>query len=158
MTQSPLNYTGGKFKLLPQILPLFPQNINTFVDLFCGGGNVGTNVNCQQVHFNDINQNVIGILNAFATLDKEETLQIINDTIAQYNLSNVSTNGYAYYNCISSKGLGNYNRQSFYALRQYFNQQNRRDYQYYILLFVLTTLRLNPIIPPPQRVSRVFGM
>ena len=28
MIQSPLNYTGGKFKLLPQILPLFPQNIN----------------------------------------------------------------------------------------------------------------------------------
>ena len=23
--QSPLNYTGGKFKLLPQILPLFPK-------------------------------------------------------------------------------------------------------------------------------------
>ena len=23
------NYTGGKYKLLPQILPLFPDNINT---------------------------------------------------------------------------------------------------------------------------------
>ena len=32
--QSPLNYTGGKFKLLPQILPLFPKNIDIFVDLF----------------------------------------------------------------------------------------------------------------------------
>ena len=44
MIQSPLNYTGGKFKLLPQILPLFPKNINTFVDLFCGGCNVGINI------------------------------------------------------------------------------------------------------------------
>jgi len=31
---SPLNFTGGKYKLLPQILPLFPEKINTFVDIF----------------------------------------------------------------------------------------------------------------------------
>ena len=63
--QSPLNYTGGKYKLLPQILPLFPQDINSFVDVFCGGGNVGINVNCKQVVFNDIDKNVIGILKLF---------------------------------------------------------------------------------------------
>lgn len=34
MIQSPLNYTGGKYKLLPQILPLFPKDIDVFVDLF----------------------------------------------------------------------------------------------------------------------------
>ena len=44
MIASPLNYTGGKFKLLTQILPLFPNRINTFVDLFSGGCNVGLNV------------------------------------------------------------------------------------------------------------------
>ena len=27
MIQSPLNYTGGKYKLLPQILPMFPGDI-----------------------------------------------------------------------------------------------------------------------------------
>ena len=37
LIQSPLNYTGGKYKLLPQLLPHFPQDINLFVDLFCGG-------------------------------------------------------------------------------------------------------------------------
>lgn len=35
--KSPLNYTGGKYKLLPQILPLLPNNIDTFIDLFWGG-------------------------------------------------------------------------------------------------------------------------
>ena len=43
MIQSPLNYTGGKYRLLSQILPLFPDDIETFVDLFCGGCNVGIN-------------------------------------------------------------------------------------------------------------------
>ena len=28
---SPMNYIGGKYKLLPQILPLFPKDINVFV-------------------------------------------------------------------------------------------------------------------------------
>ena len=32
LIQSPLNYTGGKYKLLPQLLPLFPKNIDIFID------------------------------------------------------------------------------------------------------------------------------
>lgn len=36
--KSPLNYTGGKYKLLPQLLELFPKQVNTFVDLLAGGG------------------------------------------------------------------------------------------------------------------------
>ena len=31
--KSPLNYTGGKFKLLPKIMPLFLEG-KTFIDLF----------------------------------------------------------------------------------------------------------------------------
>ena len=50
LIQSPLNYTGGKFKLLPQILPLFPENIDIFVDLFCGGANVGVNIKSQRIN------------------------------------------------------------------------------------------------------------
>ena len=46
--QSPLNYIGGKYKILPQILPLFPSRIRTFVDLFCGGCNVGINVSADR--------------------------------------------------------------------------------------------------------------
>lgn len=53
LIKSPLNYTGGKFKLLPQLLPLFPDNINTFIDLFCGGCNVGINVKANKIICND---------------------------------------------------------------------------------------------------------
>ena len=31
--KSPLNYTGGKYKLLNQIIPIFPKNLDLFVDL-----------------------------------------------------------------------------------------------------------------------------
>ena len=36
MIPSALNYTGGKYKLLPQILPFFPKDADKVVDLFCG--------------------------------------------------------------------------------------------------------------------------
>lgn len=35
--KSPLNYVGGKYKLLNELVALFPTEINTFVDLFGGG-------------------------------------------------------------------------------------------------------------------------
>lgn len=143
MTQSPLNYTGGKFKLLPQILPFFPQNIHKFVDIFCGGGDVGVNVQCESVIFNDLNPNVVGILQALRELDKEETIQIINDTIEHFNLSNVSEHGYDFYGCNSSKGVGFYNREHFNQLKIFFNQTERRDNYYYILLYVLVIFSFN---------------
>ena len=59
MIQSPLNYTGGKFKLLPQILPHFPKDIDVFVDLFCGGCNVGINVEANTVIYNDLNEHFL---------------------------------------------------------------------------------------------------
>ena len=53
LIKSPLNYTGGKYKLLPQLLPIIlpphKNEINTFVDLFTGGGNVVANVNGIQI-------------------------------------------------------------------------------------------------------------
>lgn len=42
--KSCINYTGGKYRLLKQILPLFPSKIDTFVDLLCGGANVALNI------------------------------------------------------------------------------------------------------------------
>jgi DNA adenine methylase Dam len=39
-----MNYSGSKFKLLDQILPLFDYSKDYFLDLFCGGGSVYVNV------------------------------------------------------------------------------------------------------------------
>ena len=60
--KSPLNFTGSKYKLLPQILPLFPDNIDTFVDLFGGGFNVGVNVEAKHIVYNDISKQVTNLL------------------------------------------------------------------------------------------------
>ncbi len=65
IVKSPLNYTGGKYKLLPQILPLFPDKIETFVDIFCGGCNVAINVPAKKTICNDIDSNLIGLFKFF---------------------------------------------------------------------------------------------
>lgn len=144
--QSPLNYTGGKYKLLKQILPNFPNEIDTFVDLFCGGCNVGINIEAKKVVYNDLNKNLLYLYNTFKNLDKEITFYWIRHIIKEYNLSLVSENGYSFYNCESSKGLGDYNRTGFLKLRADFNNKTlsqNEDYYYYIMLYVIIVYAFN---------------
>ena len=146
MIQSPLNYTGGKFKLLPQILPLFPQNINVFIDLFCGGCNVGLNVDCDLVIYNDLNPNLLYLYNTLKNLDKQAIMDWIYQIIKKYELSLVSKYGYAHYNCESNSGVGNYNRDKFLKLRTDFNEKHAKgtiDYYYYIMLYVIIVYAFN---------------
>lgn len=143
MIQSPLNYTGGKYKLLPQILPLFPTGINTFVDLFCGGCNVGINVEANKVIYNDLNEKLLYLYNTFKNLDKESTFEWIYEIIGKYELSLVSKNGYSYYECESTKGLGKYNKDKFLKLRSDFNSKTSYDYYYYIMLYVMIVYAFN---------------
>lgn len=146
MIQSPLNYTGGKYKLLPQILPFFPKNINLFIDLFCGGCNVGINVNCNKVIYNDIDINLLYLYNTFKNLDKQSVFEWIYQIIEKYGLSLVSKYGYDFYKCDSSKGLGSYNKDKFIKLRTDFNQKRLNenyDYYYYVMLYVLIVYAFN---------------
>lgn len=94
MISSPMNYIGGKYKLLPQILPLFPNNINTFVDLFCGGCNVGINVSAKKILFNDNLSYLIDLYKQFDCLSQEEVFQHIENRIIQFNLSLTNKEGY----------------------------------------------------------------
>ncbi len=63
MIETPFNYTGSKFKLLEQLLPVFDYSKPYFVDLFTGGGSIYTNVidKYQKVIANDIISDLIGI-------------------------------------------------------------------------------------------------
>lgn len=92
--RSPLNYIGGKYRLLPQILPLFPRKINTFVDLFCGGCNVGINVSARRVIFNDILSHLIDLYVALQENHVQTVLQFIERRIETYDLSLTNEAGY----------------------------------------------------------------
>lgn len=143
LLQSPLNYTGGKYRLLPQILPLFPDNINTFVDLFCGGANVGCNVVCNNVIFNDSNKHLINLLKTLRSIEKIDLFDSLSEIINKYNLSDSVKHDYSYYNCNSYSGLGQYNREGFNRLRYDFNNGEYNNCDYYIALYVLIIFSFN---------------
>jgi len=109
--KSPLNYIGGKYKLLSQIEPIFPKNINKFVDLFGGGLNVGINVKADKIIYNDIINHLIDLFKEFKENSLEDILNHIEDRIDEYELSKENEFGYKkfrkYYN-ITKRSLDLY--------------------------------------------------
>ena len=85
--KSPINYSGGKYRLLKQIMPLFPTNINTFVDLFCGAGTVGINVNANKIISNDYINYLPELFNTWKNKSLDEINKYIDKTIKENDLS-----------------------------------------------------------------------
>lgn len=94
MIKSPLNYIGGKFKILEQLFYFFPQNINNFVDLFAGGLDVSININANNIFCNDINYKLIEIYKEMQNLTIDVLLAKIDETIIRFNLSKTNKEGY----------------------------------------------------------------
>lgn len=80
--KSCLNYIGNKYKLLPQILPLFPKSIDVFIDVFGGGGDVSINIEANTAKiYNDKCWQVSNLLHAIKTNPntfKQDCLDFIN--------------------------------------------------------------------------------
>jgi len=69
---TPYNFTGSKYKLLEQLLPLFDYSKSYFVDVFCGGGSIYTNIidKYDKILVNDIISDLIGIHKNLIISDK----------------------------------------------------------------------------------------
>jgi len=128
--KSPLNYIGGKYKLLPQIIPLFPKKINTFVDLFAGGFNVGINVDAKKIYANDINNYVIEILDTFKKTSPEEVVAHIQNRISEFGLSKENEKAFIkfrdYYN--STKAPLDLYTLICYSFNYQFRFNNEKEY------------------------------
>ena len=94
MIRSPFFYVGDKYKLMEQLTGLMPQNINTYVDAFTGGGSAFLNVQAQKFLVNDIDANLINLhreLSSFAGRP-EDLIKQLFAVIDEYQLSS-SANG-----------------------------------------------------------------
>jgi site-specific DNA-adenine methylase len=56
------NYIGTKYKLLPILFKLMPNNINKFYDVMCGSAVVGINSNAKQIVLNDLDHRCIDLI------------------------------------------------------------------------------------------------
>ena len=141
--KSPLNYTGGKYKLLPQLLEKFPKKINRFYDLFGGGFNVGANVQADQVVYNDIQVQVKRLIQLFFKEKPTIIVQKLNQTIKKYDLSDSVKNGYEHYNCNSNSGLCSFNKDRYYLLRDDYNGIKKASVKKDYLLLALIVFSFN---------------
>lgn len=92
--ESPLNYSGSKAKMVDFIKKYLPSDIISFTDLFGGGFNVGINVDCNDVVYNDINPFVTGLIKSFIDIDTYSYLKYVYKLIKDYDLQPSNSVGY----------------------------------------------------------------
>ena len=140
---SPLNYIGGKARILDQILPHMPSDIDIFVDLFCGGCNVGMNVSAEYTIYNDTSKPLISLLKALKRMNNKTIINRINALIEEFGFSKTRDHNFKFYGGDANKGVSAYNREKFLLLRDRFNSHPKKDNQYYILLYTLILFGFN---------------
>lgn len=96
-------------------MPLFPETIDTFVDLFCGGFNVGINIEANRIIGNDLCKEVIEVYQGIQKEGLANSLKLIKNEISTYDLSKTNENGYK-------------------AVREHYNNGNREWYIFYAML------------------------
>lgn len=141
-TVSPLNYIGGKARILDQLLPVFPEHISTFVDLFCGGCNVGINTHADNYIYNDVSRELTGLLKMFLRLNTRTILKRLDEIVEYYGFSKTKDHNFAYYGGNPMKGVSRYNKKPFLRLRQDYNNSPRNN-QHYIMLYALIVFGFN---------------
>ncbi|MCK4539579.1 Dam family site-specific DNA-(adenine-N6)-methyltransferase [Candidatus Parcubacteria bacterium] len=87
--RSPLFYVGDKYKLMKQLIDLFPNKINNFYEPFTGGGTVFLNINANKYYLNDIDKNLVNIHNFLIKSAKNPNkfFRDVEKIIYKYNLS-----------------------------------------------------------------------
>lgn len=135
MIASPLNYVGNKYKLLNQILPLFPSQINHFVDVFCGSGVVGINASKKILSLNDIDFRLIELFGYFKNNDIESILNQIQEIIESFNLTDSKAKINGYYKIYKNEGLSRYNKEAFLNLRNSYNKNPHPIKLFVLILF-----------------------
>lgn len=113
--KSPMNYIGGKYKLLPKLFEIFPNDIINFYDVFGGGANVSINVCADKVIYNDIVPQVYNLLDNLKALESSVALNKVKMVVQSYSLTKTNENG-------------------FKQLREYYNTQSTSWEYFYVLM------------------------
>lgn len=138
--RSPLFYVGDKYKLLNEILPYFPKQIDRFIEPFTGGGSVFLNVKANKYLLNDIDKNVY-LLHKFLvshSLKPNIFFKEVEKIIYEYNLSR-SYREDIIPTVLKEKYkktyIAHFNKDNFNKLKHDFNKSKRDDlYVFYVLL------------------------
>lgn len=130
--KSPIFYMGNKYKLLNQIIPLLPKNINTFYDLFGGSCSVSLNVDSKQTIYNEFNDNIVNLLKLFNDNTPEKIINHIRNRMETFKLPTMSCDVRTKHYQEEYKQEHNANYLKF---RNYYNSSERNFLDLYTLTF-----------------------
>lgn len=141
--ESPIFYMGNKYKLLKQIIPLFPKECNTFVDLFGGSGVVSMNYKGKErTIYNEFNTNVYELVKIFVENSFEELDTYFQSVVDKYNLitgkrRSMFDSEEAFLKDTNEK------KERYNKFREYYNKSEKKDYRD---LYVLSIFSCNHLI------------
>ena len=138
--KSPIFYMGNKYKLLPQLIPLFPKNIDTFYDLFGGSGCMSGNIKAKKTIYNEINENIVNLYKLFLKYTPEEIDSTIRNYIEKYNLNKEGTD--VRQNNLDIKKIRDFYNERYLEFRKAYNESDRD----YLMLYTLTFYSFSNLI------------
>lgn len=130
--KSPIFYMGNKERLIKKgLLELFPQNINVFVEPFCGSGIVSMNTSAKSFILNDYNKTIIDLLTFFKNNQAEEIIEKMQNIIKSNNiLKGFNKRSLAETEEYKQKAKENYNK-----FRKHYNEVDKSIINLYILSY-----------------------
>lgn len=139
LNRSPFFYVGDKFKLIPQLKANFPENIDRFVEPFCGGGSVFLNVGANEYMLNDIDTYMIQLHEFLLSYsDNPQGFWCeLEQNIEKYNLSATYMGRDVPQEMrkeFVKTYFARYNKESYIQLRSDFNQNKENMMLLYMLL------------------------
>lgn len=100
--ESPLNYIGNKTRVIPEIRDNLPSDIETFIDAFGGGFNVGINIESKSIIYNEYNHFVKELIESFWRYDTFSYIVYMKKIIQRFGLERGDKDSYIkvrnYYN------------------------------------------------------------
>ena len=139
MIRSPFFYVGDKSKLMSQLIELMPTEIDTFFDVFTGGGSAFLNVQAKHILANDLETQLIILHRGLASYAKnpQRLLDELFDLISHYRLS-CSFKGSAIPEDLRTSFpktyFAHFNKDAYLKLRVDFNADKSDSRKLYLLL------------------------
>lgn len=133
--KSPLNFTGGKFKILEQIAPVLNPENRTFVDLFAGGLNVTVNIDADKIIVNEKLSCLVDLYRFMYNSKPEDFIIRLEERIIELGLTLTCRSSYEAYGSNSKIGLAHINKDPLKKLKSRFNVfENYNPIDFYILV------------------------
>lgn len=146
--RSPLFYVGDKYRLMKQLVDLFPRQINNFYEPFVGGGTVFLNVEAKKYFLNDIDKHLVNIHKFLMSNAKEpeKFFEDVEKVIRKYKLS------HSYKDDIVPDSLkkefkktyyARFNKEGYEKLRVHVNKNKKNDP---LILYILLIYGFNRML------------